>query len=203
VGVIQTNNINISKLGSTTLISSSQTKLGPGALIDGCLSIHASESAFRNCIRLKSAFDGAMYFIQFTNQDGNDIGAIGNYGGGVQYMNFSDRRLKEDIEPMDSTMDSIMALKPSKYKWKSTGDKGVGFIAQEVFPHFPEMRSCVPKATHPECDCPVDENGKDVYHGLDYGKFTPYIIKAFQEMKTMYDSKIASLEERLLLLESR
>jgi len=202
LGTVDTQNINLGKTGQYLTINSQQVKLGTGAPIDGCLSIHATESAFRNCIRLKSAWDGQMYFIQFTNEGGTDIGAIGNYGSGVSYMNYSDRRLKEDIEPMDSTLDRIMALKPSKYKWKSTGDKGVGFIAQEVFQQFPEMRTCVPKATNPNCDCPVDEDGKEVYHGLDYGKFSPQIIKALQEMKQGYDAKIASLEERLKLLET-
>ena len=203
LGTVDTQNVNLGKTGQYLTINSQQTKLGTGAPADGCLSIHATESAFRNCIRLKSAWDGQMYYIQFTNQNGDDIGAIGNYGSGVNYMNYSDRRLKEDIVPMDSTLDKIMLLKPSKYKWKSTGDTGVGFIAQEVFQQFPEMRTCVPKATNPKCDCPVDEDGNPVYHGLDYGKFTPQIIKAIQEMKTMYDDKIAVLEQRLFKLENQ
>jgi hypothetical protein len=39
------------------------------------------------------------------------------------------------------------------------------------------------------------------YYGLDYSKFTPYLVKAFQELKTDYETKIAGLEARLSALE--
>ena len=201
LGTVDTQNINLGKTGQYLTINSQQTKLGTGALIDGCLSINATESAFRNCIRMKSNYDGAMYFIQFTGSNNVDFGAIGNYGSGITFSNFSDRRLKEDIIPMENTLDKIMALKPSTYKWKSTGQDDEGFIAQEVFEVFPQMRHPIPKAVDSQCDCPVDDKGNPVYHGLDYGKFTPQIIKAIQEMKHDYETKIASLEERLAKLE--
>ena len=53
-----------------------------------------------------------------------------------------------------------------------------------------------------DVDCPCDVSGEPFYYGLDYGKFTPYIIKAFQEFKDMYNNKIAELETRISLLEN-
>jgi hypothetical protein len=54
------------------------------------------------------------------------------------------------------------------------------------------------------CGCidePVDEDGNPIHYGLDYGQFTPYIVKALQEMKQDYVAKLAALEARLDALE--
>jgi hypothetical protein len=88
---------------------------------------------------------------------------------------------------MDSMMDNIMKMKPSNYTWISNGKASQGFIAQEIFEIFPEMRN--------------EEFDGTNYYGLDYSKFTPYLVKAFQELKTDYEMKIAGLEARLSALE--
>ena len=53
-----------------------------------------------------------------------------------------------------------------------------------------------------DADYPVDISGNPYYHGLDYSRFSPYIIQAFQEFKNMYDDKINELETRISLLEN-
>ena len=68
--------------------------------------------------------------------------------------------------------------------------------------YFPQLRNKRSNADD-NLDAPCDENGNPIYYGLDYGKFTPYIVKAMQEMKADYDKKIADLESRLLALESK
>jgi hypothetical protein len=50
-------------------------------------------------------------------------------------------------------------------------------------------------------DCPCDASGNPFYYGLDYGKFTPYIIKAFQEYKIYTDDIILDLTQRIEALE--
>ena len=136
-----------------------------------------------------------MWFNIFINKNGLTIGQIANIGWSVRYNSNSDRRLKEEIQPMDSSLSKLMLLKPSKFKWKADPAKkqDYGFIAQEVFQVFPHFQSL--EGENPQKD------GVDVFHGLDYGLFTPQIIKAIQEMKIGYDAKIASLEARLLRLE--
>ena len=86
---------------------------------------------------------------------------------------------------MDSMIDNIMKMKPSNYTWLSNGKESQGFIAQEVFEIFPEMR-----------------NDDNPYYALDYGKFTPYLVKAMQEMKAEYETRLAGLEARLNALET-
>jgi hypothetical protein len=141
----------------------------------------------------------------FRGKDNTDSGSIGNNGVGTaaNFTSASDRRLKNNIRPMDSMLDKIMGLKPSVYNWISAPDfESDGFIAQEVFELLPRLRNKQHNADD-NLDEPCDENGKPLYYGLDYGKFTPYIVKAMQEMKQDYDKKIADLESRLLALETK
>lgn len=62
-------------------------------------------------------------------------------------------------------------------------------------------------------DEPVDEEGKPHYYGLDYGKFTPYLMGAAQELtnrvvqleseNTQLKSQMVSLQARMDALEAR
>ena len=139
--------------------------------------------------------------INFQNTSGSDRGQIkGNGSSAVQYQTSSDRRLKTNIENMDSQLNNIMSLIPRKYNWiEDISEVGFGFIAQEVHNIYPEMRDnfdltyCADNPNY-HSDCPCDASGKMFYYGLDYGNFTPYIIKAFQEYKTQTDLKISELE---------
>jgi hypothetical protein len=151
----------------------------------------------RDGISIKSQYSNGMWYIVFVNQNGEIIGQVANIGWSVRYQSNSDRRLKEEIQSMDPSLSKLMLLKPSKFKWKADPQKkqDYGFIAQDVFQVFPHLQTL-------EGDNP-QKDGKDVYHGLDYGLLTPQIVKAIQEMKMGYDAKIASLEARLLRLETR
>jgi len=54
----------------------------------------------------------------------------------------SDRRLKTDIIDETNVLPRIMAVPLRNYSWKSEGDiniRTIGFIAQEVQPHFPHL----------------------------------------------------------------
>jgi hypothetical protein len=51
----------------------------------------------------------------------------------------SDIRLKTDIAPLPSALDSIMKMKPVSYVYKSNHIKGLGFIAQDVEKVYPQL----------------------------------------------------------------
>ena len=204
-GTTNTNNIILGTASKLLKINSETTTQGGDVFFSSAkLNITTTSYDRRDGIAIKSnANNNQLWYVSFFINNNQSIGQIGGNGSAVFYTSNSDMRLKEDIRPMDLTLDKIMALKPSKYKWKATQKEDEGFIAQDVFKVFPEMKCPIPSATNSECDCPVDDNGDPVYYSLDYGRFTPQIIKALQEMKTMYDSKLASLEERLSLLEGK
>ena len=128
----------------------------------------------------------------------------------VRYKTSSDRRrrLKTNIHDMDSQLDNIMSLQCRKFDWL-TGETGCrGLIAQEVHSVFPEMKDGFINTTYCENqetideDCPCDDDNNELYYGLDYGEFTPYIIKAFQEYKTSTDAIISNLTSRIAVLEA-
>jgi hypothetical protein len=148
------------------------------------------------------------HIINFVNTSGGQRGKIdGVDSSTVNYDTGSDRRLKTNIQDMDSQLDNIMNLRPRKYNWIEDNKEGNGFIAQEIHEIYPQFREkyedtyCADNDEFDE-DCPCDASGNEYYYGLDYGKFTPYIIQAFQEFKDMYDNKIAELETRISLLEN-
>ena len=65
------------------------------------------------------------------------VGYIDDNSG--SYVNFSDRRLKENISPIESVLDLIKQLKPKSYNYIHSNQKTIGFIAQEVEDVFPEL----------------------------------------------------------------
>lgn len=106
--------------------------------------------------------------IDFYNLTSLRRGYInGSSATAVQYLTSSDRRLKKDIEVLPSQIDNIKKLNAKKYKWIETNEDDIGFIFQEVIEIFPFMD---------------DRHDDSNYHGLDYGKFTPYLWSGVKEL---------------------
>ncbi|NND32828.1 MAG: tail fiber domain-containing protein [Saprospiraceae bacterium] len=97
------------------------------------------------------------------------------------YVNTSDRRLKEDIHPLENILEKVILLNPSRYNYIGASDKTVGFVAQEVQEVFPEL---------------VHQNGD--YMALSYDNFGVLAIKAIQELS----DKVQSLEREVHALKS-
>ena len=57
------------------------------------------------------------------------------------WVHTSDRRLKRDIEPLESSLTKILELEPVEYIFKDDekNTQQIGFIAQDVEPLFPEV----------------------------------------------------------------
>ena len=112
---------------------------------------------------------------------------------------------------MISMIDKIKQLKPCTYEWIADGTKDDGFIAQQVHKVFPSMIGSVPtycdvcNITRNDiydgklCECcnwenPVQKDGKNYSHTLDYGKFTPYLTKALQEAISIIEKQQIQIE---------
>ena len=120
-----------------------------------------------------------MRFWNGTNE------AIINDSGA--FTDASDEKLKKDIVDIVYGIDVVKALKPRKYKMKDTDKEQVGFIAQEVEAHVPEV---ITTGTNP--------NGVE-QKGLSYGQLTSVLTKALQEAV----AKIETLEAKVTALESK
>jgi len=104
--------------------------------------------------------------------------------------NHSDRDLKENITTVSgSSLDKLNKLTAKSYTWKQnedgridTSQTYVGFIAQEVQPHFPELVTGT-------------DGNKDM--GIDYSGLYAHAIKAIQELSAEVETlktKVAALE---------
>ncbi|MGI9555691.1 MAG: tail fiber domain-containing protein, partial [Cyanophyceae cyanobacterium] len=110
----------------------------------------------------------------------------------VQYNTSSDYRLKENITYIDSALEKLKKLKPSRFNWKGGPSDYLvdGFIAHE-------LAEVVPEAVSGEKDA-VDENNEPLYQGVDQSKIVPLLTAALQKAV----EKIEQLETRIQTLEN-
>jgi len=100
----------------------------------------------------------------------------------VEWTTYSDGRLKSNFEDIPYGLNEILALNPQAFDKESgfVDDDGevvlegnrrrmVGFVAQDVMALMPLLVKEIP-------------NDKSFYT-LDYGRFTPVLVKAFQELE--------------------
>jgi hypothetical protein len=114
------------------------------------------------------------------------VGTIDQSDTGVTYNTTSDRRLKDNIEPIADATDKLMSMKPVTHTWIAApeADAVHGFIAQE-------MQEIVPEAVS-------GEDGGEEMMSMDYGRITPVLVAALQDAH----NKITALEKRLAELEA-
>lgn len=135
-------------------------------------------------------------FLNFIRPDNTQIGSVSqNAAGTVAYNTSSDARLKENVTDMDAGLPLILALRPRRFSFITDPSKQLlrGFLAQELHAILPEM---VTVGSEKTCACGIGEQDadgnictqheKDCCHtspwGVDYGKLTPILVKAVQEL---------------------
>ncbi|MEL7248079.1 MAG: tail fiber domain-containing protein [Bacteroidota bacterium] len=103
--------------------------------------------------------------------------------GFTQFTNYSDRRLKQNIQPINSALDRLTQLRPVSFRYnEKTGYDSTalattfhGFIAQELQAIFPEMVG------------DVQLNG-DTYLDANLSSLPVYLVKAMQEQQVLIDA---------------
>jgi hypothetical protein len=109
----------------------------------------------------------------------------GVWGAGA-YVNGSDERIKDNIEPLDSGLDVVTKLNPVTYKYKEDWSKDqntqTGFIAQELLTAL---------SGQIYVDGVVQQGGE--YMSVAYQNIIPILTKAIQEL----NAKVAELEAKL------
>ncbi len=110
----------------------------------------------------------------------------------------SDRRLKEEIQPLgDSILGKIGQIRPVRFHFKNekTHPSGtqIGLIAQEVQSQFPEL---------------IDESTSG-YLSVSYSKFTAVLLKGLQEQQAQIErleakqAEVATLREQNTAIKKR
>ena len=93
----------------------------------------------------------------------------------------SDRRLKENIKPLENSLDIVMQMQGVSFTRKEHGLKGekvvednklgvkeIGFIAQDLTEILPEI---------------VDQNEQTTQYSVNYGQITALLVEAIKELK--------------------
>jgi hypothetical protein len=112
---------------------------------------------------------GSGTLVQFNDGDGTSVGSITFTGTTTTYGTSSDIRLKDNITDTQRTLQDVLNIKVHDYTFKAenTGKVYTGFIAQELYDIFPDA-----------VFAPTDGR----MWSVDYGKITPLLVKAIQEL---------------------
>jgi hypothetical protein len=126
----------------------------------------------------------------------------------VSYNATSDRRLKSNIQPLYSQWDKLRNIEPVTFDWKVDGRPDIGFIAQDIYNSYPQLRPNY----RPIGDLsfndeePVDASGNPIYYTIDYGRMTPFLWQGMKEIMQKIDrleTENKQLIERISKLESQ
>ena len=119
-------------------------------------------------------------FLHFRSN--NNLVAFINLAG--EYVQISDERLKTNTIRMESVLDKVMLLKPSRYEYINNNRShkiSSGLLAQEVMTVFPELIS---DFKHPTSDT----SDNKVYNAINYAGLGVYAIKAIQEQQVQIEA---------------
>lgn len=103
----------------------------------------------------------------------------------TQYYQFSDSRLKHDVQPLSNSLNNIMKMRGVSFIYNNdeTGKKQLGFIAQEIEELYPEL---------------VTTN-EDGYKSVSYANLTAVLLEGIKEQQTQINdlnSRLTSLEQK-------
>jgi len=118
-------------------------------------------------------------------------GSITSSGSVTSFNVTSDYRLKQNVQPMTSTLSLISQLKPCSFEYIEGNQYSEGFIAHE-------LQAIVPHAVTGEKDA-IDADGKPVYQAVDSSFLIPHLVAAMQEQQAL----ITSLTARITALEAK
>lgn len=109
---------------------------------------------------------------------------VGNAGDGTSvaanaYFYISDKRLKKNVEPIEGALAKVLSLAGVTFAWKSTGEKSVGLIAQDVEKVFPEL---------------VSENPNTGMKSVEYANLVAPLIEAVKEQQAQIEALKAEVE---------
>jgi hypothetical protein len=186
---------NTPTVGGTVTLNPSMTLDASGNLLIGVTSYNAGVNAN---FQLFGAGNGTWYtghasgttsgttYADFR-YSGTTIGSISQNGTTAVLFNVtSDQRLKENIVDAPNALSSINAIKVRSFDWKADGSHSeYGYIAQELL-------EVAPEAVH------IPEDPEEMM-GVDFGKLTPRLVKAIQELSAQNNA----LEARLAQLEAK
>ena len=181
VSAYGTSSLNLQTAGTAprlTILTGGNIGIGtetPGSLLEIEGTTNSSTS---NLLRLSRALQGSSpeKVAGFYSGTSGERGYITVSNFATAYNTSSDYRLKENIKPIDNSVERLMSLKPCNFNFISEDEDKVvmdGFIAHEAKDIVPEAVTGIKDA--------VDEKGNPMYQGIDQSKLVPLLTAALQE----------------------
>ena len=207
--------INAGKTGSHVYIN--DVGLGNVVLGGGTSNVGINSNDPANALEIKQVASRGLVLVApaysfnnwefFVNHELNETGSDlwvrynGQYKGNFfhidgGYYKASDSRFKNHIQPLQTTLSKVLAMRPVDYEMKynnSAKTKTIGFIAQEVRRIFPELVEITKGKEH-------GHKGITDLHTMNYDGLVAVAIKAIQEQQQKIKSlqvKNADLRKRL------
>jgi hypothetical protein len=121
-------------------------------------------------------------FMSFGFWDVDDVlkitaGRITTVDG--TFNNTSDKRLKENIKPIENALSDICQLEGVTFDWKESGVQGQGFIAQQVEPIIPEV---------------VNTDADSGIKSINYVGLIGHLVEAIKSQQTQIDDLKAEIQ---------
>jgi hypothetical protein len=141
-----------------------------------------------NTERMRITAGGEVYIAGTTDQGAYNLqcNGTGVWGAGA-YVNGSDSRIKDDIQPISSSLEVVNKLNPVTFKYKEDWSKDqsvqTGFIAQELQETLKDEIYI---------DGLVNTGGE--YLSVAYQNIIPLLTKAIQEQQTIINDLKARVE---------
>jgi len=114
------------------------------------------------------------------------VGSIAVSTSATAFNTSSDKRLKENVQPLVNSGATVDAIAPVTYDWKYIEGKpsGTGFLAQDLY-------NVVPEAVTVGDTGEVDNNGNvEKQWAVDYSKLVPLLVAEVQALR----KRVATLE---------
>lgn len=141
--------------------------------------------------------DGSTLALVFQSFVANTVGSILTTATATVFNTTSDYRVKHDVVDMGGAwaLESVLRMRPVRYKWNADNSDGEGFIAHE-------LQAEAPDAVSGEKDAMLRMPGmeeKPALQGVDPSKIVARLVAALQEQQR----QILALTQRVELLEGR
>ena len=125
---------------------------------------------------------------------GNNSVQIGNtavtvIGGPVSWSTLSDKRMKDNVRPLNAGLDFILTLKPVTYTYITPGQEGIrysGLLAQDVEKIIEKMGI--------EFSGIVKPKNENDHYSIRYAEFVLPLINAVQEQQVIIDALLKRIE---------
>jgi hypothetical protein len=173
-GTNNTERMRIDSSGNVLIAGTSFSAID-GATEKG-IALRATAGRQINCL------DSGANAFEFSTVNNGNAGEITCTGTSTNYSTSSDYRLKNVKGNVEDALERTLKLNPVVFEWKADKRISEGFIAHEAQEIF--------------ADAVTGEKDGEKMQSMDYGRITPLLVKAIQELTAEVEELKAKVESK-------